>query len=306
MASFRHIVAALDLSRSSAHVLSEAVAVARSCGARLTVLHVATPPIDGEVRDDLRELLADFISEAPAAGALPIHLDLVAGDPGREILSFAAAHEVDLIVIGRRHHGVVDRLLLESVGEIVTRQARCAVLSVGVEPPARRPAGGVLSDILCAVDLTDTSGETLDLASNLALTASARLTVLHVIDPSRWKPPLPVAPEEVEAMQNTLAAEAYERLAILLSRSLTAEHRADTLVSFGLVPNQIVGAASAAGAQLLVVGAHSRRFLGHTFLGSTAREVVRLALRPVLLARPAPKEAGARTSDRPSEPVAVH
>ena len=57
------------------------------------------------------------------------------GSPAAEILRYADDHDIDLIVLGAHGHGLLDRLLIGSVAERVSRHAPCAVLLV---PPAVR------------------------------------------------------------------------------------------------------------------------------------------------------------------------
>lgn len=52
------------------------------------------------------------------------------GQPFLEIISYARAHEIDLIVLGTHGRGVVAHALLGSVAERVVRKAPCPVLTV--------------------------------------------------------------------------------------------------------------------------------------------------------------------------------
>lgn len=88
-------------------------------------LRAAAATAEGEQRHALEQALA------AAGGVLPpgkTTETVTAGDPATEILRIAAEHAVDLIVLGARGLGVVQRLLLGSVSEAVLRDAQCAVL----------------------------------------------------------------------------------------------------------------------------------------------------------------------------------
>jgi nucleotide-binding universal stress UspA family protein len=52
------------------------------------------------------------------------------GKPAAEIIRFAAEKKADLIVIGSRGKGGLERLLLGSVADEVVRTAPCSVLVV--------------------------------------------------------------------------------------------------------------------------------------------------------------------------------
>ena len=54
----------------------------------------------------------------------------VVGDPSQEIVDVAARNDADLIVVGTREPGLVERLLGGSVSQGVARRAHCDVLIV--------------------------------------------------------------------------------------------------------------------------------------------------------------------------------
>jgi len=304
MAPIRHVLVPVDLSDHSRLAVAKAATIATSCGARLTVLHVSksafdTSPKDAAGGDELQARLVDLVGAR--ASDPDTHLVVLPGDPARSIVDFAAAHGVDLIVVGRRHHGELQRLFFESAGEIVTREAACSVLvvaePVGTTAPRSTSRRG-RSRILCAVDLTDRSAATLALAASLARETRTPLTVLHVIE--NWYPPDTPADgrDETAALRSRMACSAYEGMAELLSAHARPEIHADTLVSFGVPPLEIVRAVSVVGADTLVLGGRSKRRLGHTRLGSTARYVLGDPPCAILLARP-PKKAANRPALAP-------
>jgi len=55
---------------------------------------------------------------------------IVAGNPFVEIIRYARAHEIDLIVLGTHGRGPVAHMLLGSVAEKVVRKSPCPVLTV--------------------------------------------------------------------------------------------------------------------------------------------------------------------------------
>jgi nucleotide-binding universal stress UspA family protein len=58
------------------------------------------------------------------------------GDPASAIVATAVAHDADLIVVGARGRGGMERLLLGSVSESVLHHARCPILIVKERPKA--------------------------------------------------------------------------------------------------------------------------------------------------------------------------
>lgn len=88
-------------------------------------LNAAVAAAEGERREVLEGALADARNVLPAGKAAET---LTSGDPAAELLRIANESAADLIVLGARGLGAVQRLLLGSVSEAVLRDAQCAVL----------------------------------------------------------------------------------------------------------------------------------------------------------------------------------
>jgi universal stress protein A len=166
--------------------------------------------------------------------------------------------------------------------------------------------------ILCAVDFSDTSPATLSSAAELARRTGAPLTVLHVIEAWNW-PELRAVGANYDALPpvpREMARSANRRLAALVSAHVAPAVDATTRLSFGVPSLEIERLAYEVGALYLVVGAHSRRLLGQSFLGSTAQQLLAAPPCSILLARPAPSHASQlspaseRSSSRKSDAFA--
>lgn len=83
---------------------------------------------------------AEAMASALDAVGIPSTPHLRSGDPAHEIIAVAEEREADLIVTGTRGLGGIDRLLLGSVARNVLTHARCSVLILGGQEPARQPA----------------------------------------------------------------------------------------------------------------------------------------------------------------------
>lgn len=140
MLNLRAVLTAADFSASSEDAFRVARALARDYGARLVVLHVATPPplvTPGELQLALerphgyraeleKRLRLVYAADSPAGVAYEVEL----GEPALEILKAARELGCDLIVMGTHGRTGVGRLLMGSVAEQVVRQATCPVLTV--------------------------------------------------------------------------------------------------------------------------------------------------------------------------------
>jgi nucleotide-binding universal stress UspA family protein len=149
MLPIRTILHPTDFSERSGSALRLACALTRDYGARLVVLHVATPPdviysegalpLDPEVfYREAKERLDRL--EVPE-GNVRAERRFEEGDPATEILRVAPEVNADLIVMGTHGRTGLGRLLMGSVAEQIVRKASCPVLTVKT-PFAPAPAPG--------------------------------------------------------------------------------------------------------------------------------------------------------------------
>ena len=143
MSGYRHILCAVDLSDENVAVASRAAELARSYQAKLSLLHVVEYiPIDlanelvlpqqQEIEQQLvAQATAHLRSLASKMGIEPLHEAVVQGSTKSEIIEYAQANQVDLIVLGRHGRHGISRLL-GSVANAVLHHATCDVLAVRI------------------------------------------------------------------------------------------------------------------------------------------------------------------------------
>jgi nucleotide-binding universal stress UspA family protein len=139
MLSIRTILHPTDFSERSEHAFQAACSLARDHGARLVVLYVQHPDIVGFaeytafVRDpiqtpaDVREALSARHVIDPGLG---VEYRVAEGDPAAAIVRAARRLNAGLIVMGTHGRTGLDRLLMGSVAEAVSRRAPCPVLTL--------------------------------------------------------------------------------------------------------------------------------------------------------------------------------
>jgi nucleotide-binding universal stress UspA family protein len=99
--------------------------------ASLSMVRVDDPGnLDEVLRGHAREVAEHAKALAADAGVEKLRAFVKAGQPARTIVAFAREKDVDLIVIGSRGLGSVERYLLGSVSHKVTGLAECPVLVV--------------------------------------------------------------------------------------------------------------------------------------------------------------------------------
>jgi len=144
MAPISRILVPVDLGESTARTLEYARSLARPLGATLTIMHVVPNPYEAAASEVYLPPPQAFLDrlglEAEhALNAILTDRDRVEfkaetvvaiGDPLLEIVEYARAHAVDLIVMGTHGRTGVAHLVLGSVAERVVRTAPCAVLTL--------------------------------------------------------------------------------------------------------------------------------------------------------------------------------
>ena len=145
----RHILAPTDFSDSSKKAISDALELAQTFGATLSLLHVLEPsPYLGEFTLPTmgEDLLGDLERQASAALAqvlpeaqqatIEVTRAVAIGSPSQKIVETAEAEHVDLIVMATHGRTGLSHLLIGSVAERVVRTAPCPVLTI--RPPAEQ------------------------------------------------------------------------------------------------------------------------------------------------------------------------
>jgi len=149
MIALKNVLVATDFSDCSQAAVTQARALAEAFGASVHLLHVVTEPLHEiwacyapgadflslveKLQADARKRLALLASRDELTSGRVV-LAAAWGDPGDEVLKYARALNVDLIVCGTHGRRGWDHLVLGSVAERVVRTAPCPVATV--HPPA--------------------------------------------------------------------------------------------------------------------------------------------------------------------------
>jgi nucleotide-binding universal stress UspA family protein len=295
---FKQVLCPVDLSASSLHSLAHAVALAGWYDARLTVLHVVPTFDPVNLRGDLGEPIRvvnpmpreQVIEEVRRAMGLPASAPNAvvvaeAGDASTAIIEQAITTRADLIVMGTHGRRGFKRLLLGSVTETVLREAPCPVLTVPPSADAASTEVVTFKRILCPIDFSPSALQALGFALDLARQADGRVTLLHVVEWLAEEEPKALAHFNVSEYQGYLAADAVDRLRLLVSEESRTWVEIDNMVVLGRSHREILQAAETIPANLIVMGAQGRGGVGLALFGSTTQQVVRSAECPVLTVR---------------------
>ncbi len=140
----RIIAVGVDGSDQSRHAAAIAVEIARTHGATVTLIAVVrppegwwgvvgAPPTAGSIATALADAQQDVLDTTIAALDLEgVSLDTEAeiGEPAASLVDACHRLDADLLVVGRRGAGLMERLVMGSVADRVSRAAPCPVLIV--------------------------------------------------------------------------------------------------------------------------------------------------------------------------------
>ncbi|HEY6570622.1 MAG TPA: universal stress protein [Candidatus Limnocylindrales bacterium] len=236
------------------------------------------------VRDRLRDEGRRLVDEAAALVRRP-GLEVVGrvleGRAATAITDAAKRTGAQLVIVGARGHGTLERMLLGSVSAEVVDHADCPVLV------ARQ---GTAWRILVATDGSPDAELGVGLVAESGVFRYATARVVNVVDvPSAWWLGIGDTAATVEAYSSLAGeARAHGRRVTddAVARLRAAGIEADGVVSEGSAPTEIVAQAAAWGADLIVVGTRGHGLLMRLIVGSTARTIVQHAPSSVLVARP--------------------
>jgi len=136
----KRIVVAVDNTEYSEMVMARASAIAIAFSAEIHVISIVSLPkliaseADIGIQDvrinekEFQEHQKQLIDEYLKGRDLHIESRVLHGDPSGKILSYANEISADLIVMGSKAYGKIQRFLLGGVSEDVVRNAKCSVM----------------------------------------------------------------------------------------------------------------------------------------------------------------------------------
>ena len=222
---------------------------------------------DAPYANDARARRQQFSDWLGAVNTWPVHISV--GAAAYEIERYAAREGAALIVMGLRHHGVVDRMLRDETTLTVARRARGAVL--GVAPSLwRLPHRAIVG-----IDFGPAS-------IRAARAALAVLATPTASDPSLLRL-VYVNRSGVEgAHEDTAGEQLIHHLGIdvafdQLVRELMVPPgvRVDCVTRCGAVADELLACADQTGADLIAVGSMRHERMERWILGSVTTEIIR-------------------------------
>jgi nucleotide-binding universal stress UspA family protein len=147
---YQRILIPLENSETDRTILEHIKPLARMCGSRLTLVHVADgwvarnfETLDLQESDEMREdrkYLAAVEAELKADG-FDVSSVLAMGEPPKGIIRLAAELKADLIAMATHGHKLIGDIIYGTTADKVRHQVEVPVLLLKAPKPAPPPAG---------------------------------------------------------------------------------------------------------------------------------------------------------------------
>ncbi len=272
-----------DGSDCAEHAQQHALYLADRFDASLHVIHVETRDaelsdvIDISEVDVLADLHASLEGDVPVAEPRIRERKVVHKSVPDGILSYAAEHDTNLIVLGTHGRSGIRRLVLGSVAEEVVRRADRPVMTVGrgATPPERMEEG----TILVPIDFSEQQSRLLAHAQELALAYGMTMTLLHVVEVEGLPDVYGISSDPPEP--GTLADRTRKVLEKRADEVREAGVDVTVEVRTGHPAEQTLDVAGELDVDLLAIATHGRSGIERMLMGSVAEKVIRRAPCPV-------------------------
>jgi nucleotide-binding universal stress UspA family protein len=188
----KNILIPFDFSKCAQSAAKTAASLARKTGAQLNLLHVVYAPPEWDRMPvgmqqtypevEARMVEAEIKLDKYAAGDLFKNLQVqtfvYSGVAHEQIIQFAKAYKMDLIVMGAHGAGESDKLFVGSTAQRIIRKSHVPVLSVKKEYTPK-----AIKKILFPSDFEEGSIGSLNTVKNLAADLQASISLLFVNTP---------------------------------------------------------------------------------------------------------------------------
>ncbi|MBU2538958.1 MAG: universal stress protein [Proteobacteria bacterium] len=281
MAKYRKILVAYDGSRSAKNALSLASQLAREDKSWIKVLAVV-PPYHGDLEllgvADIKATIAGsgqkLLAEAKQiADQEEVHIltNLEQGEAYEQIVHVAEEESCDLIVMGRKGQGKLERELMGSVTARVIGHTRKDILVI--------PETAKLSwqNILLATDGSTCCDNALARALEIAQERAAKLNAVSVV----------YSNDEFYALGQDVVKDLFQHADNVLDKvekwAGDLGVQTELFVRDGDPHQAITDLAAEISASLIVMGSHGRKGLTRFLMGSVTERVIGYAECPVLV-----------------------
>jgi len=203
-----NILCPTDFSEHSLLALDYAIDLSNKLGARLHLITAYSVPrstgsfrsLDDSIRESVGEELGELVNVVLpkiSTGITPEY-HIMEGNSGRVITQFAAANDIDIVVMGTQGKGSLSNLFIGSVAKKVFENSSVPVIAI----PASFREGIDKNKIVLALDEKVISNENnYKFLSNFVKNYGATLDIYHLLKPSET---LPFTHEAIDRFKDIL------------------------------------------------------------------------------------------------------
>jgi nucleotide-binding universal stress UspA family protein len=325
---FTRVLVPLDGSRFAEAALPLAAAVSRASGASLELVSAydpvppplptgaegaamavpvgpdpfgAVPVTAGEIGESLRDERTTYLRDAARrvreAADAEAEVALLDGRADRAILERVKSTGADLVVMATHGRGPMERAWLGSVADSLVRQLQVPVLLVrpveGEREGAALAVPATVRRVVVTLDGSELAETVLEPAVRLAGALAVPVVLLRVVG-TRGGIESTYLPHAAEATREHVRKERTEATGYLdgVARRLEGmgAEGVEQRVEEGSAARAILQAMDPDGADVVAMATHGRGGVRRLVLGSVSDKVVRAAVGPVLLVRPAEED----------------
>jgi len=277
------ILCSIDLSPASHIVVQWAAMLAAAQHRPLLIFHAIHQPSDqihpstefehgGGLYARRRQSMAAIEAFAQSL-KVPWQADIAYGDPAEMIQQYCQTHGVAAVVSGSKGFTGVKRLFMGTVVERLARMLPCPLLVI-------RPAADAMPEIntiAVSCDGSDACEALVGYASDLALTFSSRLQLLHVMASAVEISLVEPTDGPYGEVQHRLQARWEDHLAAMIPETDRYAIFASVHLAAGQVKDELPALIETLQPDLLMVGVRPRRTLGQWMTGSSTEVMLRKA-----------------------------
>ena len=285
---FSNILVATDFSPASDRALDYGISLARRYNSKIFVTHVIMHdgfrPVAAEVACDSeaadRRVAQEGIGKIEKSGrllGLRQEMVIAEGPLWPVIEELVKKYEIDLIVVGTQGMSTLAKLVIGSNTEQIFRQSHVPVLTVGPAAKGEPLYEAEFKNILFATDFGAGAEREAEYAFSLAQEHHSKLTLLNVP---------PYADDFSDEAVARKRAQVTTQLRELLPNAEELHCLPEYIVVIGEPVDEILRWANMVQADLIVMGAKTRKGLVGHVPHTIAHRVVSAAKCPVLTVRP--------------------
>jgi universal stress protein E len=298
---YRRILTATDFSPSADAALRQAVWLARTCGASITLAHCLPDlrrivhsastrakldllegegnQFEREVRRKSDERMRRTIANLGATD-LDVTFETLLGEPFVELTHATQAEGYDLVLAGTRGLAAWEQFFIGSTAKRLIRKCPASVWIVKPEHV------GVPRAVLAPTDFSEVSLQAATHGLWIARQAAAKFHLLHVIDSGDVPEDLISHVPEGSSLREEINAEAATRLDVFLSQLGVDRSQIEVHLSWGTPWKEIERLSKHLAVDLVAMGTVGRSGIQGLLLGNTADKVLATCDASILAIKP--------------------